>query len=238
MAITAVLKLIYPSQCVSCGEFVEDENGLCAACWRETPFVDGALCDACGAPLLGGDVEDRDHCDDCRRTPRPWHQGRTALIYDKKARRLALALKHGGREDIAETAAIWMARAGREILGPQSLLIPVPLHWMRLAKRRYNQAALLAQAVARLSGAEVMVDGLKRPLRTRKLEHVSPKERFALLKDTIQPNPARDFEGRQVVIVDDVMTSGATLAAATEAAKAGGAASVDVLTLARAVRDT
>ncbi|MEM1373506.1 MAG: ComF family protein [Pseudomonadota bacterium] len=231
------VSLLYPTQCVGCGCFVEEENSLCAECWRDTPFVDGAVCDACGVPLIGGDAEDRDHCDDCLRTPRPWDRGRTALIYSGRGRRLALGLKHGGREDIAETAGHWMARAGREIITDETVFVPIPLHWMRLIKRRYNQAALLAIALGQVTACAVIADALIRPTRTRSLDRLSPDDRFAVLADAIIPNPKRDLAGKDVVLVDDVMTSGATLAAATRAVNAAGASRVDVLTLARAVRD-
>lgn len=231
------LALLYPTQCVGCGGFVEEEHSLCAECWRDTPFVDGAVCDSCGVPLLGGDSGDRDQCDDCLRTPRPWSRGRTALIYSGRGRRLALGLKHGGREDIAETAGHWMARAGREIITEQTVFAPVPLHWMRLVRRRYNQAALLSNALGQVTGCQVIADALIRPVRTRRLDRLSPEDRFATLAHAIAPNPKRDLTDLSVVLVDDVMTSGATLAAATEAATSAGAARVDVLTLARAVRD-
>lgn len=234
----SALAYLYPSQCVSCGDFVESENGLCATCWRDTPFVDGAVCDCCGAPLMGGDASDRDHCDDCMRTPPPWSQGRTALLYSGRARHLAMSLKHGGREEIAETAGFWMARAGREILHESTVLVPVPLHWLRMIRRRYNQAALLADAVGAILGKPVALDALKRPVSTRSLDRLSPAERFGVLAKAIAPNSKRDLTGKSVLLIDDVMTSGATLSACTKAALQGGAARVDVLTLARAVRDT
>ncbi|MEL6690590.1 MAG: ComF family protein [Pseudomonadota bacterium] len=233
----AALAYLYPSQCVGCGEFVDSENGLCASCWGETPFVAGAVCDCCGVPLVGGDEMDRDICDDCLKTPRPWSQGRTALIYARRGRRLALSLKHGGREDIAETAGQWMARAAGEITRANTVLVPVPLHWLRLIGRRYNQSALLADAVAKNIGRPVIHDALKRPVATRKLDHLSPGERFGILAKAIVPNPKRDIAGKSVMLIDDVMTSGATLAASTHAALKAGAARVDVLTLARTVRD-
>ncbi|MEM8593068.1 MAG: ComF family protein [Pseudomonadota bacterium] len=234
---TQVLDFIYPHQCVGCGELVQSEHALCGPCWRETPFIDGAICDHCGAPLMGGSPDERDCCDDCLKTPRPWTQGRSALIYVRGARRFVLALKHGGREDNAVTGAGWMAQAGREILSDETLLVPIPLHWIRRVRRRYNQAALLTRELGFKTGCPVMLDALIRPAQTKRLDRLSPKERFKVLEGAIRPNPKRDISGRHVVLIDDVMTSGATLAVATQAALHGGAARVDVLTLARAVKD-
>ena len=235
--LSAALDAIYPPQCVSCAEPVDDAMGLCGPCWRETPFISGAICDLCGAPLMGGDVTERATCDDCLARPRPWSKGRSALLYQAGARRLVLGLKHGGREDVALSAGAWMAHAGREILSSDALLAPIPLHWSRLFRRRYNQAALLARETSRAFGCDLALSALKRVRRTRSLDHMSPDARFdALAGSVIADESAEVLGGRHVVLIDDVMTSGATLTAATEAALQAGAARVDVLTLARAVR--
>lgn len=188
-AVQRALKLLYPSQCVACGELVESDHGLCGSCWRDTPFIDGAVCDQCGTPLIGGPSDERALCDRCMASPRPWQRGRAALVYGGQAKRMVLGLKHFGREDIATPAARWMARAGQELLEPDALLVPVPLHWVRLFRRRYNQAALLARAIGRLTGAEVALDALARPVRTRRLDTLDAKARFAVLKGAIRPNP-------------------------------------------------
>ncbi|MEM9437969.1 MAG: phosphoribosyltransferase family protein, partial [Pseudomonadota bacterium] len=166
----------------------------------------------------------------------PWQQGRAALIFSKQAKRLVMGLKYAGREDIAVPAAQWMARAGREVLRPDSLLVPVPLHWLRLVRRRYNQAALLAKALSDETGCDTVLDALRRPVRTPKLQDMSPNERFQALSGTIQLKRADLLKGRKVVLIDDVLTTGATLSAATAAVLDAGAARVDVLTLARTER--
>ncbi|MBD3679773.1 MAG: ComF family protein [Rhodobacteraceae bacterium] len=233
-----LLRLIYPPTCVSCEALVEEARGLCGACWRETPFIAGLACDLCGTPLPGeaGGIE---HCDDCLTIARPWAKGRAALLYKDNGRRVVLALKHGDRLDLAIPAARWMAAAGRHILTPGALLVPVPVHWLRLARRRYNQSAVLAQALARQTGLKVLPDGLVRTRRTPVQDGMGRDERFRNLQDAIQPHPrrARILQGREVILIDDVMTSGATLAAATEAAHAAGATRVSMLALARVAKD-
>ena len=232
------LNLLYPHQCLTCDEIVDSAHGLCGACWGETPFVDGLVCSDCGAPLPGEDDADV-RCDDCLRTARPWAEGRTAMLYSGNGRRLVLRLKHGDRPELAHPAAGWMRRAAGGMLGSEALIVPVPAHWRRLLQRRYNQAALLAQALARESGLRSVPDALVRLRRTKVQDGMSVPARFENLSGAIRPHPRRGsvLEGRRVVLVDDVMTSGATLAAATEACRRAGASRVSVLTLARVVKD-
>lgn len=238
MGLQAALHLIYPPQCLSCDARVTTDFGLCAACWRETPFILGLACDLCGTPLPGepGEIA---HCDDCLTIARPWSRGRAALIYRDNARRLVLALKRGDRLDLARPAAEWLLRAARPILVPGMLVAPVPLHWLRLLKRRYNQAALLSSAMARLAGLEHCPDLLQRHRLTPSQEGRNRDGRFANLAEAIRPHPKRGarIEGRHVLLVDDVMTSGATFAASAEACIAAGAIGVSVLALARVGKD-
>ena len=153
---------------------------------------------------------------------------------------MVLLLKHGDRLDLVRPAAEWMAGAGAAILDPDSLLVPIPVHWTRLFRRRYNQAALLAREIGRLQGYEVACRALIRPRATAMQDDKSVKKRFADLDGALVPHPRLGavMAGRKVVLIDDVFTSGATLSAATAACRAANAAKVDVLTLARVVRET
>ena len=234
------LHVLYPSQCVSCGEPLADDFGLCGACWSKTAFISGLVCDRCGTPLPGEAAPDEIlTCDDCMSLKRPWSRGRAALIYRDNARRLVLALKHGDRTDLARPAARWLAAALKPIRTPKMLLVPVPAHWTRLLTRRYNQAALLAQALGRETGLEYVPDALVRPRRTPPQGKASRVQRFAAMQGAIIPHPKRAtrLDGRDVVLIDDVMTSGATLAATAEAAREAGARDVFTLVLARAAKD-
>jgi ComF family protein len=235
----SVLKVLYPPQCISCGAHVEDSAALCGRCWHDTPFLGGAVCDACGAPLLGAQSDGQALCDQCLTLARPWSRGRAALAYRDNARRLVLALKHGDRMDLALPAARWMARAGAPFLRQGMLAVPVPVHRWRLLKRRYNQAAVLAQALARVASLDYAPDALVRLRGTRVQDGMSQDERFRNLEGAIAPHPKRGARLRSadIVLVDDVMTSGATLAASAEAALAAGAREVCVLVLARVAKD-
>ncbi|MEM6375400.1 MAG: ComF family protein [Pseudomonadota bacterium] len=234
----SVLELVYPPRCSMCGGLVESDFGLCGACWRDTPIITGTACDKCGVPLPGDSVGGIERCDACLRIERPWSGGYAALLYRENGRRMALSLKHGDRHDIVPLAAKLMTRILSADLPPDLIFVPVPLHWTRMLKRRFNQAALLAQAVARRSGHQCCPDALIRRRQTPSLEGLDPDARFAALQGAIVPHPKRGpvLAGRPVILVDDVMTSGATLAAASQACWTAKARDVKVLVLARAAK--
>lgn len=234
------INAVYPTRCVSCGDMVESDVGLCARCWRDTPFIGGMSCNQCGTPLLTGPDGGQDaSCDACMRTPRPWSRGRAALIYRDRGRTLVLALKHGDRHNIFKPAGVWLARAARSLNLPENtLVVPIPLHWTRLAKRRYNQSALLAQAFAKEARLNVCPDVLVRTKQTPSLEGRTQEQRSDILSGSITIHTRRKHRivKRPVLLLDDVMTSGATLSEATQACLDAGAARVDVLVLARATK--
>lgn len=234
-----LVQLVYPPRCTLCGTAVDSDFGLCGPCWRDTPFISGLVCDTCGAPLPGATHEGAEHCDDCLRMARPWSQGRAAMRYHENGRKLVLLLKHGDRHDVVRPAAKWMARAAQPLLRPDLLIAPVPLHWRRMLSRRFNQSALLAQALARETGLALCPDLLSRPKRTQTLKGMSVEARHAMLADAIRVHPRHRarITGRPILIIDDVMTSGATLSVAAQACFSAGAEDVCILTLARAAKD-
>jgi ComF family protein len=233
------LRLLYPPQCISCAAPVQSDFGLCAECWRETPFITGLVCDRCGVPLPGEEPDQTATCDDCLSIARPWDRGRAALLYRDNGRHLVLALKHGDRMDLARPASVWMQRAVQPILRPGMLVVPVPLHWMRLFRRKFNQSALLSGAIASATGLQHCPDALVRRRSTGSQDGKTRDDRFANLVGAFSVPSGREnrVRDRDVLLVDDVMTSGATFAAATEALFSAGAQSVSVLSLARVAKD-
>ncbi len=232
-----LVQLMYPPRCLSCGGLVETDFGLCSACWRDTPFIAGLSCDQCGVPLPG--QSDRiEHCDECLTVERPWSRGRAAIEYKDKGRRLVLAFKRGDRQDIAKPAAKWMARVTRGLVQDDMIIVPVPLHLHRHLSRRYNQSALLAEALAHELDLDWCPDALQRPRPTPTLDGKSPSERFETVSGRITVSADREelLRDRPVLIVDDVLTSGATLSAASEACWAAGASQVFVSVMARVAK--
>lgn len=239
------LRLLYPPQCLGCGQPVagsgDGDVALCSDCWRETQFITGAACARCGAPLADDGSGARDEswvCDDCLTIARPWRHGRAAVVYAGTGRQLVLALKHGDRPDLAPALAGWLSRAAAPLIRPGMVVVPVPLHLNRLMKRRYNQAALVSAHLARARGLEHVPDLLIRNRNTDGQDHRNVSDRFANIEGAISVNPRRvaRLEGRAVLLVDDVMTSGATLSAAAEALLAAGSGPISVAVLARAVK--
>lgn len=243
-AVKATLALVYPPQCLACDDPVAGGAGavhLCPACWPDTAFIGASCCDSCGVPLPPGpDAEDGLICDDCLRLPRPWQRGRAALIYAGTAKKLVLALKHADRPDLAPALGQWLARAAAPLVTPRTVVVPVPLHLRRLLRRKYNQAQLLAQQVAATHGLPLAPRLLRRVRHTEGQDHRGVTDRFVNLAGALAVDPARarPLAGRPVLLVDDVMASGATMAEATAMLTAAGLGPIRVAVLARAVKDT
>lgn len=231
----ALRDALYPRTCLLCEARVEEDHALCPACWSETPFISGAACGLCGTSLPGA-ADGPARCDDCLTLARPWDEGRAALSYAGGGRRLALALKHGDRTELAAAAARWMHRGARDLVGPATVFVPVPIHRWRLLKRRYNQSALIAGHLARLTGGRHAPFALVRTRQTQSQDHKSVTDRFENLRGAIGPGP-EDLAGSHVALIDDVMTSGATLSACADVLRSMGAARITVLTLARVAKD-
>ncbi|NPD15400.1 ComF family protein [Xinfangfangia sp. D13-10-4-6] len=240
MALGAI-RAVYPPQCISCGALVSSDFGLCGSCWRDTPFITGPCCHLCGTPVADDSASQAAdlRCEDCHATDRNWQAGRAVMLYRDKGRSLVLALKRGDRLDLAQPMAGWLARAAGPLLTGGMLIAPMPLHRWRLFRRQFNQAALLSAGLAQRVGLDHCPDLLIRARATGSQEGRTREARFAALEGaiTIAPRQATRIQGRAVLLVDDVMTSGASFTAAAAACHAAGAARVSVLALARVAKD-
>ena len=231
------LAAVLPPRCLACGEPVADPGTLCGPCWSRLAFLMPPCCAACGYPFEY-DAGAGALCGSCLASPPAFARARAALRYDEASRGLILALKHGDRTDTAPALAGWMAQSGAELLREADLIAPVPLHRLRLLARRFNQAALLAQGIARRSGVACVPDLVERRRRTRSQGGLSAAGRARNVRGAFAVNPTRTtlVSGKRVVLVDDVLTTGATAEACAATLLRAGAAAVDVLTLARVVR--
>lgn len=202
-------------------------------------FISDPLCDRCGVPL-DYRTGDETWCVVCLARPPRWDRARAALIYDDQSRRPVLDLKRAGRRDGLETLAGWMRHAGGDLIAAADVMVPVPLHYTRLLVRGFNQSGWLAQAISAETGRRVVVDGLVRTRRTPSQAGLAGRARRRNVSGAfkVRGSRAAEIEGQRVLLVDDVLTTGATLAACTRALKQAGARQVDVLVLARVVRET
>jgi ComF family protein len=231
-----LLDLLLPPQCVACDAQVDTQGLLCPECFRQTGFITAPFCERCGVPFGSAAMAGVDRlCPGCRDAPPAFRRARAALRYDAQARRLILPFKHADRTELAAVLAPHMARAGAALLREADVLVPVPLHRWRLLQRRYNQAALLAKAVGRIAERPCVVDAMRRVRATAPLGEKSAAERAAEVADAFAVSASRAgrVSGARVLLVDDVMTSGATANACALVLLAAGAASVDVLAAAR-----
>lgn len=231
-----VLDLLLPPNCLTCDAPVDAPGRFCPDCFRLTAFVTEPFCVRCGVPFAHAGQAGPDRlCHTCRVHPPEFDCARAALRYDHQATRLLLPFKHGDRTEAASALGRLMARSGADLLQRADLLVPVPLHHHRLISRRYNQAALLALALARIAKRSVAPDALRRVRATAALGDRSATERIVILDGAIAVRPSRAgrIAGCRILLVDDVMTSGATANECARALRAAGARAVEVLVAAR-----
>ncbi len=232
----AALDLVLPPLCACCDAPVAAPGQLCAPCFGQLAFISEPACQRCGLPFASQEAAGRTRlCETCTSNPPPWRQARAALVYDDKAKSLILPLKHTDRGENAAVLALHMHRAGAALLGRADILAPVPLHRWRLLRRRYNQAAFLAHALGHRAKRPVLADALRRLFATAPLGGLNATERHLALDGTIAVRRSRQAQlrGRNVLLIDDVLTTGATAGACARALLDAGAANVDVLVASR-----
>ena len=227
---------LLPPLCPLCRSFVDGPHKLCAACFGQMNFITAPHCIRCGLAFATmGEAGPQGECLGCLRRPPSFGCARAALRYDAAAQPLILPFKHADRTELAPVLAAMMARAGAGLLSGTDALLPVPLHRRRLVARRYNQSALLAACLARLASRPWLPDTLMRHRATTPLGELSAAARRDAVSGAFEIRPSRRaaIQGKRLLLIDDVMTSGATASACAEAALQAGAAAVDVLVGAR-----
>jgi len=234
-ATALALDVALPTLCLSCREPVASE-GLCADCWSRMSFIAPPYCPRLGIPFAydpGPGMLSMEAIAD----PPAYERARAAVRYDDIARSLVHALKYQDRVDLAPTMGRWMAHAGADLLRDADILIPVPLHWRRGWSRRYNQSGALARAIGRTANVDILRDALRRIRPTAQQIGLSRSERALNVQGAFKVAAERQplIQGRRIVLIDDVLTSGATTDACARALLRARAAAVDVLVFARVV---
>jgi len=233
------LDVVLPPRCLSCGSVVAGDGALCPPCWGQLAFISAPHCVRCGLPFAF-EVAPEALCGECVRSEPVFGRARAALHYDGSSRPLILAFKHGDGTHAAPALGRWMARAAGELVRDADLIVPVPLHRWRLFRRRYNQSALLAGAMARQTNRSAAADILVRRRATPSQGGLSRTGRVANVRGAfaIAGSHREALRGSTVLLVDDVMTTGATISECARILRRAGAAQVDVVTLARVVRSS
>lgn len=235
-AATRLVDAVLPPRCLKCGALVDAQGGVCPTCWQGLRFITPPGCACCGLPFEF-DQGPGSLCGACAAAPPAFDRARAVFRYDENSRDLILAFKHADRTASAPAFAAWLARAGAELLAEADLIVPVPLHWSRLFTRRYNQAALLALGLGRQCGRKVVPDLLVRRRATPKQGRLGRLARQRNVAGAFAVHPRRlgDVAGHRILLIDDVLTTGATVTACAKTLRQAGASGVDVLALARVV---
>jgi ComF family protein len=235
-ALRFALDTALPPLCAACRTPLGDGAGLCSECWAKLHFIEPPYCARLGIPFTydpGPGLLSMEAI----ANPPAYDRARAAVRYDEIAREMVHRFKYGDRLDLAPMMGGWMARAGRDLTADADALVPVPLHWRRLWARRFNQSAALAHAVSAVSGVPVLLETLKRVRPTAQQVGLDKSERAANVQGAfrVPPEKKAHVTARRLILVDDVLTSGATSDACARALLRAGAAHVDVLVFARVV---
>lgn len=244
-ALTSLFDLIYPPRCLITGDLIAVQGGISPSYWQALTFITPPLCSCCGMPFphegLAGEEGDEPQillCLSCIEKKPVYHRARAALVYDDFSSQMIMKFKHADGLALAPLLAGLLRGSGGELLNGADLLVPVPLHPLRLLKRKYNQSAELVRHLSRLSGVKAEMQVLQRAKYTRSQGGLSGKERRKNVRKVFRVPEARrqKLADKHVVLIDDVYTTGATLEECTRALLGAGAARVDCLCVARVLR--
>jgi ComF family protein len=230
------LDVALPPLCPACRELLHSPGAVCANCWSKLSFIAPPYCERLGIPFVydpGPGILSME----ATANPPAYGRARAAVRYDEVARSLVHAFKYADRLDLAPMIGAWMREAGRPLLAEADAIVPVPLHWRRLWTRRFNQSAVLAQVISAKSNIPVLLDALKRARSTPQQVGLTRSQRATNVQGafTVSPAGKSDILGKRLVLVDDVLTSGATIDHCARALLRAGARNVDVLVFARVV---
>lgn len=231
------LDFILPRRCLKCGKILPEPGYLCEECSMSINFIGPNCCRKCGHPLYEENSGSSMLCAGCLKRKRNFYRlSRSAVVYDESSKNLILGFKFLDKTENANLLAAMLKVAGRDIFeAGADVLIPVPLHYTRLIKRRYNQSSLLALKLGKMVNLPVDSFSLVKHKRTRPQTEFSGKERVVNVKNAFSVRYPERIRGKRVILIDDVMTTGSTLKESARALHKAGAKSIDILTVARVV---
>jgi ComF family protein len=236
-ALEQAVDAVLPPRCVITGDLVEKQGMVAPEAWAALDFIAAPFCISCGFPFEY-ETDAGSSCVECLGEAPPFTSARSALKYTDASRDMILGFKHADKTYAVRAFVPWMRRAGEAMLADADYIVPVPLHFWRLISRRYNQAALIAQALSKETGKEVLTEALLRTRATPSQGHLKAQERLKNVRRAFSINPRhkKQIEGKTIILIDDVYTTGATAKECTQALLKAGAAKVHVLTLARVAK--
>ena len=232
------LDFLFPPLCISCGSQIGEPYSLCSECWREVSFVEGAVCARCGLPFEI-DPGENAVCAGCYAAPTSFDRARSIFHYDEASKRLILGFKHGDRLERAPAFVNWLERVGPMLAQEADFIVPVPLHALRLWRRRFNQSAILAQGITRRFDkiyAPLLLERVRATPSQGSMPSAKAWQRNVASAFRVSKRERAKISSKNVLLLDDVYTTGATLNACARALRGAGASRIGVLTLARVVR--
>ena len=238
-----VIDFVFPPQCLVCGKILHGEDGLCFQCLTKINFITNPKCSCCGRPFeviskststISRKEQKNLLCPKCMIKKHKFDKCVSAVRYDETSKKLILPFKHGDKTQLANFLGKIMNTAGRELLTETDLIIPVPIHFTRLLKRKYNQASLIGNTISKLSNKPIRHRILIRTTATASQGHLSPKQRKQNISGAFDVKHMEEIKGKTILLVDDVYTTGATVDECAKTLKKYGAKKVFVLTFAHA----
>ena len=229
-----LLDVVYPPLCMACGDNISENGSICAGCWADINFISDPQCEICGFPF-DFEAQEASVCGRCIAVKPSFSKTRAVFVYDDTSSKMVTSFKYSDRTENRVAYAKWMMRVGEEMLREADFIVPVPLHIGKLVLRKYNQAALLAGELGKMTCGKVLQAALIRKKYTKTQATFSYKARFKNISGAFKVNPRyiNMLKNKKILLIDDVITTGATAEECAKILKKAKVARVEVLTLAK-----
>lgn len=230
------LDFVFPSVCPGCDKEINSNQLFCSTCFKQITFIKKPVCHRCGLPLMCEQTDEKMLCSDCLKKRPQYDRARAVFVYDTVSKGCILKLKYADKMEYSKPFVELLYQAGQELFFKTDIIMPVPMHWKRKLKRKYNQADLLARGLATKTALLYSNDNLIRSRHTPIQENKSVSERNKNVKDAFEVKKPEKIKKKSILLIDDVYTTGATVNNCAKALKAAGAKAVYVLTIAKTLK--